>query len=324
MRVAIPLYGTRISPRFFYSDRMLIANVADGALSSKKIVRTNGTVENDWLKHLSELGVDVFVCGGADSEFLKEANTRGVKVISNVAGDVDEVVSEFLAGRLRSGHGLFRTVETGEAGTGDNKEPDSSGVLEKTDCIACLDRACLDGRDCVPDIGESWQPQDEAVLKKIMEVAEDVYLEPERKLCRVAEVVYFALGMEYKRIGVAFCVEMFREAESLGNLLRRFFEISPVCCRVGGHTDGTDFTADNSNEMACNPFTQAAILNRSKTDMNIVVGLCVGCDLIFAEYSEAPVTTLFVKDKSLANNPVGALYSKYYFDNLVEEMSYKQ
>ena len=31
-----------------------------------------------------------------------------------------------------------------------------------------------------------------------------------------------------------------------------------------------------------------------------------------AEASDAPVSTLFVKDRSLANNPIGALYSDYY------------
>jgi uncharacterized metal-binding protein len=49
-----------------------------------------------------------------------------------------------------------------------------------------------------------------------------------------------------------------------------------------------------------------------KTDFNIIVGLCLGADSIFTKESKAPVTTLFVKDKSLANNPIGALYSDYY------------
>ena len=38
----------------------------------------------------------------------------------------------------------------------------------------------------------------------------------------------------------------------------------------------------------------------------------VGADCVFNQASHAPITTLFVKDKSLANNPIGALYSEYY------------
>jgi uncharacterized metal-binding protein len=38
----------------------------------------------------------------------------------------------------------------------------------------------------------------------------------------------------------------------------------------------------------------------------------MGVDCVFAQTSRVPVTTLFVKDRSLANNPIGALYSDHY------------
>jgi uncharacterized metal-binding protein len=59
-------------------------------------------------------------------------------------------------------------------------------------------------------------------------------------------------------------------------------------------------------------------LNRHGTEINAIVGLCIGCDLVFVRHSRAPVTTLFVKDRSLANNPVGALYSNYYLTELAD------
>jgi len=58
----------------------------------------------------------------------------------------------------------------------------------------------------------------------------------------------------------------------------------------------------------CNPITQAEFLNKEKTDLNIVIGLCVGHDSLFMKYSEAPVTVLAVKDRVLAHNPLGAVY----------------
>jgi uncharacterized metal-binding protein len=70
--------------------------------------------------------------------------------------------------------------------------------------------------------------------------------------------------------------------------------------------------------IACNPRGQAAELNRRGTEINAIVGLCIGCDVVFTQHSSAPVTTLFVKDRSLANNPVGALYSNYYLTELAE------
>ena len=68
-------------------------------------------------------------------------------------------------------------------------------------------------------------------------------------------------------------------------------------------------------EVICNPVGQAAILNRAGTELNLLVGLCLGHDMLFNKHSAAPVTTVIVKDRVLANNPAGALYSRTGCDN---------
>ena len=70
--------------------------------------------------------------------------------------------------------------------------------------------------------------------------------------------------------------------------------------------------------MVCNPQGQAAVLNRVQTDLNVLVGLCMGADCLFTRFSQAPVTALFVKDKSLANNPVGAVYSGHHLKEAIQ------
>jgi uncharacterized metal-binding protein len=60
----------------------------------------------------------------------------------------------------------------------------------------------------------------------------------------------------------------------------------------------------------------ASVLNQAETELNIAMGLCIGCDFVFAANSHAPVTTLFVKDRLLANNPIAAIYSKYEIERL--------
>ena len=64
----------------------------------------------------------------------------------------------------------------------------------------------------------------------------------------------------------------------------------------------------------CTPILQAKLLNEAKTELNIVVGLCVGHDSLFYKYSEAIVTTLVTKDRVTGHNPVAALYTaeSYY------------
>ena len=73
-----------------------------------------------------------------------------------------------------------------------------------------------------------------------------------------------------------------------------------------------------NHQVACNPAGQAAVLNQIETDINVLVGLCMGADCILTRRSDAPVTTLFVKDKSLANNPIGAVYSDYYLKEALQ------
>jgi len=114
-------------------------------------------------------------------------------------------------------------------------------------------------------------------------------------------------------------------AEILAGLLGRFFDVRSVCCKIGGkrETGLLDNSAvpHNQSRVVCNPILQAETLNRIGTDFNIIVGLCIGMDSIFTKLSNAPVTTLFVKDKSLANNPIGAVYSNYYLEEAAASLS---
>jgi uncharacterized metal-binding protein len=131
----------------------------------------------------------------------------------------------------------------------------------------------------------------------------------------VAELVHVSVGMGYERIGVAFCWELFREAETLVQVLARFFTVVPVCCRIGTGS-GPESGPTRGQNGHCNPILQARMLNRAKTDLNVQAGLCLGCDVLFSAESKAPVTTLFVKDRSLSHNPVAAIYTRYHLEDL--------
>ena len=136
------------------------------------------------------------------------------------------------------------------------------------------------------------------------------------------------LEMQYKRLGVAYCVDLEEPTEILVRLLRRFFTVYPVCCQVGGFTKTNPLQSEsqkdkkfNNKDTCCNPWGQAQILNRLGTDLNVMVGLCMGADCVFMQGSSAPATGLFIKDKSLANNPIGAIYSEYYLREAVQAHS---
>jgi uncharacterized metal-binding protein len=127
--------------------------------------------------------------------------------------------------------------------------------------------------------------------------------------------------MKYRRLGLAFCIGLRKEAQAVEQLIgSRGFEMVTVLCKVGRSSkeiiglDRTDQIDSSSDEAMCNPIMQAMVLNREKTDFNILLGLCVGHDSLFFKYSEALCTVLAVKDRLLGHNPLAAVYTldSYY------------
>ena len=136
------------------------------------------------------------------------------------------------------------------------------------------------------------------------------------KLTRIEETVLYAKLRGYRRLGLAFCIGLSGEAELFTNLLfNEGFEVVAVCCMCGMLSSDDvalpeeDKIVPGSRQPMCNPIGQAAVLDAEGCELNILLGLCVGDDTLFIKHSEAPVTVLAVKDRVLAHNPLGALYT---------------
>ena len=139
---------------------------------------------------------------------------------------------------------------------------------------------------------------------------------------RIEETMEFAEKMHYKRLGIAFCIGLRNEAKIVEKIfLSRKFEVVSAICKVGripksriGVGKEHHIALDEPEEAMCNPVLQAMILNREKTDFNVLLGLCVGHDSLFLKVAEAPCTVLAVKDRMLGHNPLAAVYNadSYY------------
>lgn len=145
------------------------------------------------------------------------------------------------------------------------------------------------------------------------------------KLTRVEEIIAFANRLGAKRIGIATCIGLIQETRIFVKILKAHgLESYTVLCKVGS-TDKTEIgiseelkVKKGSYEAICNPILQAELLNAQKTDLNVIVGLCVGHDSLFIKHSNALVTTLITKDRVLGHNPAAALYtSNFYYQRLL-------
>jgi uncharacterized metal-binding protein len=144
---------------------------------------------------------------------------------------------------------------------------------------------------------------------------------------RVEDTVALAKLMGWRRIGIATCIGLLAETDQLAAILTaQGLEPLSVCCKAGSIDKNSlgiaeeDKVRPGTFEPACNPIAQAQLCNRAGTEMNIIVGLCVGHDMLFAKHSQAPVTTLICKDRVLGHNPVAALYGQsFYYKRLQKQ-----
>ncbi|MBB6715043.1 DUF1847 domain-containing protein [Clostridium gasigenes] len=194
-------------------------------------------------------------------------------------------------------------------------------------CALCSVHACNSGdidrapRNC-PCINEKTEEIKELYNEKgnlnIARASALVVSEGYCQKTRLEETMDFANKCGFKNIGLAFCIGLANEAKTLSKVLSyNGFNINSVICK-NGSIPKEFIDINESTVPMCNPIGQAMFLNEAKTELNIILGLCVGHDSLFIKYSVAPVTVFALKDRVLCHNPLAAIYQAdtYYKDKL--------
>lgn len=179
-------------------------------------------------------------------------------------------------------------------------------------CALCEQKKCSMGKDCSTIKEDVEYTGNDLESMKISAQIESRYY---MKKTRLEELILYAGKMGYEKLGIAFCIGLEKEAKVIHEILAQDFRVFSVCCKVcgiGKDSYGLEKLHNGGFEAMCNPVGQALELNSEMTDLNVIIGLCIGHDILFTRHSQAPVTTLAVKDRVLAHNPLGAIYSNYY------------
>ena len=197
-------------------------------------------------------------------------------------------------------------------------------------CVDCGVKSCQTRESEYPEFCLTAGLSDETIRKvrrlyeeeenrKVSVISAEIENEFYLRYTRVQELVEFAKRMGFRKIGIATCVGLLEESRVLTRILRKKgFEVYGAACKIGSFEKRSVGVAEedivNTGAVMCNPIMQAEVLNEAGTDLNVVMGLCVGHDSLFYKYSKALVTTLVAKDRVLAHNPAGELYQtgSYY------------
>jgi predicted Fe-Mo cluster-binding NifX family protein len=122
VKVAIPTFNSRVSPRFDFAAKVLIATVETGNVVDREyhsLINLN-TIRRGTL--LREQGVTVVICGGISNFSVRLLSDNGIKVIPMVAGEIEDVLEQFVVGHLVTSPVSFaQKVERGRYGLGKGK-----------------------------------------------------------------------------------------------------------------------------------------------------------------------------------------------------------
>jgi predicted Fe-Mo cluster-binding NifX family protein len=103
IRIAFPLFGHRISPRFDSSSEMWVVTVNDGEVIEQEKLSLAQLSLPQRFGQLAANGINKIICGGIDNFCLDQLERNGIDVVKDVTGEADVALGLLLRGRLRPG-----------------------------------------------------------------------------------------------------------------------------------------------------------------------------------------------------------------------------
>ena len=100
MRIAVTYENGQISQHFGHTEQFKIYDIADGKITSSKVVDTEGSGHGALAGILSALEVDALICGGIGGGAQMALAAANIKLYGGVAGDADTAVAALLNGQL--------------------------------------------------------------------------------------------------------------------------------------------------------------------------------------------------------------------------------
>ena len=178
------------------------------------------------------------------------------------------------------------------------------------DCINCEAKICRKRKSCKQ---ESFSPEeisrnyleDTDHQKTIQAAAQLVDHGRAGTLSRLEEITEFILSMGYKKVGLAYCYGMEAEAKAVKEYMEsRIAPVTGISCSIGALPQSAVNKMSTIKHVACNPIGQAEELNNAGVDFAVVMGLCLGHDILFQKNIRCDFTTLVVKDRKYHHNPM--------------------
>jgi len=100
MKIAIPTFATRVSPRFDCAQSVLVVTIDEGGTPERQELAAGDWAPHERINRLLELGVNTIICGGIDRWSVASLQSAGVTIYGWVTGEVEDALCALLKGDL--------------------------------------------------------------------------------------------------------------------------------------------------------------------------------------------------------------------------------
>ena len=177
------------------------------------------------------------------------------------------------------------------------------------DCVRCAAKTCRTTNSCGAEKFEKEEllfSYSETGNQKIVQAAASLVDNGRAgTLSRIQEIIEFIKAMQYVKVGLAYCYGMELDAARLKvHFKQEGINLITVSCSVGGVGQDEVNSESCIHKVSCNPLGQALQLNAEKAELVIIMGICLGHDILLQRNLKADSTTLIVKDRVFRHNPL--------------------
>jgi uncharacterized metal-binding protein len=179
-------------------------------------------------------------------------------------------------------------------------------------CTLCDSKVCRTGISCNKEkydientLEEFHSPENQKIIQAAAGLVDNGRA---GTLSRLEEIIEFVKRMQYKKVGLAYCYGMENEALKVLELFKKQnISLHTISCSISGVLQ--DDVNKNSciHKISCNPIGQAHQLNAENVDFVIIMGICLGHDILLQKNLKADFTTFVVKDRVNNHNPLQSI-----------------
>ena len=99
-KIAIPVYGDRISNRLDCSENIMLITVENGVIKKRETIRLVPSNLSTRINMFLILEIDVLICNGITKFYSHKLNDSNIKVIPWISGEIEETLTRYLEGKL--------------------------------------------------------------------------------------------------------------------------------------------------------------------------------------------------------------------------------